>query len=145
MDIISLLIGFSIGVVIVGLAFEMGMKRTSRTPPTLKQTKKWNISEITNPRIMAEYLSDIDIPKNSKIIVNKYKTKEALIGLNVKEHSGIKGNFIVGDDRALILAGPMRKDEMGIWTVEKEIVEELNQEFNKMWSEATNLHKGKEN
>ena len=145
MDIISLLIGFSVGVIIVGLAFEMGMKRTSRTLPTSKQTKKWSISEIENPRIMAEYLSDVDIPKNSKIIVNKYKTKEALAGLNVREHNGIKGNFIVGDDRALILAGPIRKDELGIWTVEKEIVEELNQEFNKMWLEATNIHKGKEN
>lgn len=145
MDIISLVVGFSIGVVIVGLAIEMGMKRTSRTPPTSKQTRKWNISEITNPRIMAEYLSDVDIPKNSKIIVNKYKTKEALAGLNVKEHSGIKGNFIVGDDRALILSGPIKNDEMGIWTVDKEIVEELNQEFNKMWLEATNLHQGKEN
>ena len=145
MDIISLVIGFSIGVVIVGFSIEMGMKRTSRTPPTSKQTKSWDISEITNPRIMAEYLSDVDIPKNSKIIVNKYKTKEALVGLNVKEHSGIKGNFIVGDDRALILAGPMKKDEMGFWTVDKEIVEELNQEFNKMWIEASNLHQGKEN
>ena len=144
MDIISLIIGFSIGVVIVGLAIEMGMKKTSRTPPSSKQTKKWNISEITNPRIMAEYLSDVDIPKNSKIIVNKYKTKDVLTGLNVKEHNGIKGNFIVGDDRALILAGPIKRDELGIWTVEKEIVDELNQEFNKMWMEATNIHKGKE-
>jgi hypothetical protein len=123
----------------------MGIKRTTRISPSSKQTKSWDISEITNPRIMAEYLSDVDIPKNSKIIVNRYKAKEDLAGLNAREHTGIRGNFVVGDDRALILAGPIKKDEMGIWTVEKEIVDELNQEFNRMWSEATSLHRGKEN
>ena len=94
---------------------------------------------------MAEYLSDVDLPKNSKIIVNQYKSKEALAGLNVKEHKGLKGNIIVGDDRALILSGPVKKDEVGFWTVEKEIVNRLNQEFNEMWEEASSIQKGKEN
>jgi len=144
MDIISLVIGFAIGVVVVGLAIEVGMKKSSQIPPASKHTKKWSISEISNPRIMAEYLSDVELPKDSKIIVNRYKDKEMLAGLDVKEHKGIKGNFIVGDDRALILAGPIKKDEVGFWTVEKDIVEKLNQEFDEMWSEGTSIHKGKE-
>ena len=57
----------------------------------------------------------------------------------------LKSDFIVGDDRALILAGPIKKDEVGFWTVEKEIVEKLNQEFDEMWSEGTKMHQGKEN
>jgi len=145
MDIISLVIGFAMGVIIVGLAIEVGMKKSSQTPPASKHTKKWSISEISNPRIMAEYLSDVELPKDSKIIVNRYKDKEMLAGLDVKEHKGIKGNFIVGDDRALILAGPVKKDEVGFWTVEKEIVEKLNQEFDEMWAEGTKMHQGKEN
>ena len=145
MDIISLVIGFAIGVIVVGLAIEVGMKKSSQTPPASKHTKKWSISEISNPRIMAEYLSDVELPKDSKIIVNRYKDKEMLAGLDVKEHKGIKGNFIVGDDRALILAGPVKKDEVGFWTVEKEIVEKLNQEFDEMWAEGSKMHQGKEN
>ena len=145
MDIISLVIGFAIGVIVVGLAIEIGVKKTSQASPASKHTKKWSISEISNPRIMAEYLSDVELPKDSKIIVNRYKDKEMLAGLDVKEHKGIKGNFIVGDDRALILAGPIKKDEVGFWTVEKEIVEKLNQEFDEMWSEGTKMHQGKEN
>jgi len=94
---------------------------------------------------MAEYLSDIELPKNSKVIVSQYKNKEMLAGLDVKEHKGIKGNYIVGDDRALILAGPVKKDEVGFWTVEKDIVEKLNQEFDEMWSKGTKMHQGKEN
>ncbi len=139
MDIVSLIIGFAIGVVVVGLAIEIGIKKTSQVPPASKHTKSWNISEISNPRIMAEYLSDVELPKDSKIIVKTYKNKEALNGLDVKEHKGIKGNFILGDDRALILAGPIKKDELGFWTVEKDIVQKLNLEFNEMWAEGSRL------
>lgn len=139
MDIISLIVGFSIGVIVVGLTIEIGMKKTSPTSPASKHTKSWNISEISNPRIMAEYLSNVDLPKDSKILVNQYKNKEMLAGLDVKEHKGIKGNYIVGDDRALILAGPIEKDEVGFWTVEKEIVEKLNQDFNEMWAEGSKM------
>lgn len=139
MDIVSLIIGFAIGVIVVGLAIEIGMKKTSHLPPASKHTKSWDLSEISNPRIMAEYLSDVELPKDSKIIVKKYKSKEMLAGLDVKEHKGIKGNFILGDDRALILAGPIKKDELGFWTVEKDIVQKLNQEFNEMWAEGSRM------
>lgn len=139
MDIISLIIGFAIGVVVVGLALEIGIKKTSHLPPASKHTKSWNISEIANPRIMAEYLSDVELPKDSKIIVKKYKSKEMLEGLDVKEHSGIRGNYILGEDRALILAGPIKNNELGFWTVEKEIVQKLNQDFNEMWAEGSRM------
>lgn len=139
MDIIALIIGFIIGVIVVGIAVEIGIKKVTSATPSSKHTKKWSISEISNPKIMAEYLSDVDIPKNSKVIVNKYADKNMLAGLDVKEHNGIKGNFIVGDDRALILSGPLKKDEVGFWTVEEEIVKKLNQEFDEMWTEAETM------
>ncbi len=44
----------------------------------------------------------------------------------------------------MILAGPVKKDEMAFWTVEKEIVEQLKQDFDEMWSEGTSIQKGKE-
>ena len=143
MDIVALVIGFIIGVVIVGIALEISMRKTSQTQPASRHTKKWSISEISNPKIMAEYLVDVDLPKDSKVIVNQYKNKDVLKGLDVKEHSSIKGNFIVGDDRALILAGPLKKDEVGFWTVEKEIVEKLNQEFEEMWNTGSRMEKEK--
>lgn len=140
MEIISLAVGFIIGVILVGIAIEVGTKKSKHTPQTSKHTKKWSISEISNPKIIAEYLADIDLPKNSKIIVNNYKDKSMFAGLDVKEHKGIKGNYIVGDDRALILAGPMKKDEVGFWTIEKEIVNDLNQEFDQMWEKGSKIN-----
>lgn len=137
MEIVPLIIGFVIGIVVVSLAIEIGLKRTLKSEPASRHTKKWNISEISNPRIMAEYLGDVELPENSKLLVNKYKDAEMFAGINVKKHSGIKGNFIIGDDRALILAGPVKQDEVGIWTVEKDIIEQLNSEFDEKWTEGT--------
>ncbi|ENO12429.1 hypothetical protein MBGDC06_00087 [Thermoplasmatales archaeon SCGC AB-539-C06] len=139
MDVISLIIGFAIGMIVVGIAIELGTKRTTGTAPASRYAKKWSISEIANPRIMAEHMGDIEIPKNSKVLVNVYKDKEILKGLEVKEHGKIKGNFIIGDDRALILAGPVKKDEVGFWTIEKEIVKKLNDEFEEMWTKGTRM------
>jgi hypothetical protein len=138
-DVFSILLGFTVGVILVVLAIEIGLKKTSQASPASKPTKSWSISEISNPRIMAEYLSDVDLPSNSKVIVKKYKNKDALSGLNVKQNRGIRGNYVLGDDRALILSGPVREDEMGIWTVEKEIVEELKKEFDRRWVEGSHM------
>ena len=140
MDIVALVIGFIFGVLVIGIAFEIGIKKVTNATPSSKHTNKWSISEISNPKIMAEYLSEVDLPKDSKIIVNKYADKNILEGLDVKEHTGIKGNYIVGEDRALILSGPIKKDEVAFWTIEEEIVKKLNQEFDEMWSEAEKMN-----
>jgi hypothetical protein len=144
MDIISLILGFVIGVIFVALAVEMGLKKTTNNNPSSKHAKNWSIGEISNPRIMAEYISDIKLPKNSKILVNKYKDKKMFAGMDVKEHSGLRGNFIVGDDRALILSGPVKQGEVAFWTVEEEIVRKLNQEFNEMWAQADRIESEEE-
>lgn len=139
MDVISLGLGFIIGVIVVGIAVEFGTKKKQNNTPQSKHTKKWDISEISNPRVVAEYLGDIEIPKNTKVIVNKYKNDELLKGLDVRKNSNIKGNYIIGDDRALILAGPLKDGELGFWTIEKEIVEDLNNEFFKIWSQSNKI------
>jgi len=143
MDVVSLIIGFVIGLVVVGIAIELVTKKKPETSPASSHTKKWNISEITNPRIMAEHLGDVEIPKNAKVLVNMYRNKDMLKELDVREHEEIKGNFIVGDDRALILAGPVKKDEIGFWTVEKKIVEKLSDEFDEMWAKGTIIQQEK--
>ena len=143
MDIVSLVIGFILGVIVVGLAVEIGLKKVISKTPSSKHTKNWSIDEIPNPKIMAEYLSNVELPKNSRVLVNRYKDKDLLTGLNAREHRGIKGNFIIGDDRALILAGPVKKDEVGFWTVEEDIVKQLNQEFDEFWAEATKMDEDK--
>lgn len=135
--ILFFIIGFFIGVIVVALAIELGSKRSSHREPASRTTQLWSLNEISNPRILAEYLgSDIDLPKHSKLVVNKVQDESLLRGLSVKQHPGIKGNYILGDNRALILSGPLRKNEIGVWTVEKEILTKLNTYFEQSWSKA---------
>lgn len=139
MDVLSVIIGIIIGIVTIGLAIELGMKKSSETQPASRPTHKWSISEISNPRIVAEYMGNMDLPKNAKVIVNQYDNKDLFKGLNVKEHPGIRGNFILGDDRALILSGPIKEDELGIWTIEKSLLDKLTGYFEDSWSKATKI------
>lgn len=139
MDVGAFVIGLIVGIITIGLAIEIGMRRINKTQPATRPTHKWSISEITNPRIIAENMGAIDLPKNAKVVVNEYQDGTLLKGMEVKYHSGIRGNFIVGDDRALILSGPIKYDELGIWTIEKDMLQKLNKYFNDSWEKATPL------
>lgn len=139
MDVIAFVIGLIIGVVAVGLAIEIGMRRVSKAQPATRPTHKWSIAEIENPRIIAENMGTIELPKNAKIVVNEYPDSAMFQGMEVKHHTGIRGNFILGDDRALILSGPIQQDELGIWTVEKDMLEKLNKYFEDSWEKAAPL------
>ena len=139
MDVIAILIGFIIGVVCIGLAIELGMKKTSNRFPASRPTHKWSVEEISNPRIIAENMGEIALPKNAKVVVNQFEDKNKFVGMEVKEHSGIRGNFILGDDRALILSGPINDNELGIWTVEKGMLEKLNRYFEDSWSKGSRM------
>ena len=44
MDVVSLIIGFVIGLVVVGIAIELVTKKKPETSPASSHTKKWNIS-----------------------------------------------------------------------------------------------------
>jgi hypothetical protein len=139
MDVVAFIIGLIIGVVVVGLAIELGMRRVNKGQPETRPTHKWSISEISNPRIIAENMGAIELPRNAKVVVNEYHDGAMLKGADVKHHPGIRGNFILGDDRALILSGPIKQDELGIWTVEKEMLEKLNKYFEDSWEKGTPL------
>ena len=141
MDILSLFIGFGIGVVVVAIAIEFGTKRTTKQTPSSRRTTDWSLQEIKNPKIMAEYLGDIEIPHHSQVLVNKYKTGRDFNGSYAKKSRGIRGNYILGEDRALILSGPVKQDEIGFWTVEKEIVDQLHYEFDHQWNRAYDIPK----
>ncbi|MFW6122169.1 MAG: hypothetical protein ACOC80_14905, partial [Petrotogales bacterium] len=128
-----------IGVIFVGLAIELGIRKKNTSQPASRPTHKWSISEISNPRIVAEHMGNMELPKNAKVVVNHYDNKDLFKGMEVKEHPGVRGNFILGDERALILAGPIEENELGIWTVEKVMLDKLNRYFEESWSKAANM------
>ena len=141
MDILSLVVGFLIGVVVVAIAIEFGTKKKTKPMPSSRRTEEWSVDEIENPKIMAEYLGSVVLPKNSKVLVNRYKDRNLMQDVHAKQNTNIKGNYILGPDRALILAGPVKQEELGIWTIEKEIVKSLHEEFDHYWHQSEDLPK----
>jgi len=131
-----IVLGIIIGVIMAIMAVELGRKKPEKPEPTTRYIQKWSIDTISHPRIVAEYMLDATLPKNAKIVVKQCKNKDILKGLNVKYNPNVKGSFILGDDRALILAGPFRDDEVAIVTVEKHVLIRLNEIFNEYWEKG---------
>ena len=139
MDIVALAVGFGIGVVVVAIAIEFGTKKEKISMPNTRRTREWSIHEIQNPKIIAEYLGACTIPKDSRVIVHRYKDLNSVDGVMVRKNAQIKGNYVLGDDRALLLSGPLKDGELGFWTVEKEIVKSLHDEFDRYWYDSISL------
>jgi|GEM_PF-4097556 sugar-specific transcriptional regulator TrmB len=138
-SIIIFSIGFILGVVAVAIAIEIGVKKTPKGESPVRFTETWDISEFINPRIIAEHYIDVTPSKRSRVLVNQYKDPSFFKDAEVKRDYKVKGNIILDDDRALILAGPMKRNEIGVWTVDKEVLKRLNAYFNELWSTAETL------
>ena len=136
---ILLLIGFIIGVIVVGMVAELGSKKTAPQEHMSRLTNTWSISEIRNPKIVAEFLDEVNVPLKSQLVIHECKNEAALKDLQVRKNPTISANFIVGDDRALILSGHVRNGELGIWTVDLVIIKKLHSEFDRLWTAGKKL------
>jgi hypothetical protein len=137
MDIVGFIVGFILGVIVVGLAIDLGMRRSHGSEPSSRPTHSWSLDEIKNPRIVAEDLGALKLPKDARVVVNRYHDEDSLKGISVRTHPGIRGNYILGDDRALILSGAISPKALGIWTVEKAMLEKLDSYFEDSWCKAS--------
>ncbi|KAA0001355.1 MAG: hypothetical protein FE048_05620 [Thermoplasmata archaeon] len=129
MEIISLIIGFVVGIVAVSLAIELGWRK-EEAPETCKVAKRWNIKEIKNPLVVAEKIK-MEMPEGARMVV----AVETPYSKKAKVNPNAKGNFIIGDDRALIFSGEIREDQLAFWTIDENIMRVLRNQFYKLWEE----------
>ena len=129
-------IGMVIGIIISISAIELGRKRTKKVEATTRCTDKWSINNLPNPRVVAEYLLDANIPRNAKVVIKQCKDKRLLNGLDVRYNPNIKGSFAIGDDRAIILAGPFKENEIAFITVDRHIISKLKDMFDNYWRDG---------
>ncbi|MEA2054984.1 MAG: hypothetical protein U9O96_07780 [Candidatus Thermoplasmatota archaeon] len=127
MDVVSIIVGFVVGIVAVSIAIELSWKK-EETVETYKIAKKWSLAEIKNPLIVAEKLK-MDAPRNSKIVV---KVNTAF-SKGAKQNDAVKGNFALGSDRALIFSGEIRGGQLAFWTIDERILRNLRNLFNQFW------------
>ena len=142
MDPISLLIGFIIGLIAATMAIEFGMRKPVESTAfhsTARLTYMWSLSEIKNPRVVAEYLDKVEVPKNAKIVFKECKDKKILKEIDVRKNEDIRVNFVLGDDRALLLSGPIKEGQMGIWVIDPFILKKLKAEFERLWNKGVEV------
>ena len=139
MDIVGFIVGFILGVVVVGLAIELGMRKYHTVQPSSRPTHAWSMDEIKNPRIIAEDLGALKLPKDARVVVNRFHDKNSLKDVQVRTHPGIRGNYILGDDRALIVSGTIAPNALGIWTIEKTMLDKLDEYFEDSWCKASTM------
>ncbi len=127
MEIISLIVGFVVGIVAVSLAIELGWRK-EETPEKCKVARRWDVREIKNPLVMAEKIK-MEMPMNAKMVVAVHTpfSKRAKLDPNVK------GNVIIGDNRALIFSGEIKENQLAFWTIDEHITRALRNQFYNLW------------
>ncbi len=137
MDLVALIIGIFVGAIVAIIAIALSLKKPEKPEPTSRYTKNWDLKTLSNPKIVAEYLlDDIDIPKDAKIVVKQCKDNNILKGLDVRYNPNVRGCFALGDDRAIVISGPFKKDEVAVLTVEKNVLSRLNDAFYEYWEKG---------
>lgn len=129
-NILPIVVGFIIGVVTVAMAIELRWRK--ETPQeTCKLTEEWSLFELKNPLIMAEKIW-VETPGNAKILVASKSVHKG----EVKKHSGVRSNFALGENRALIFTGEIKKGVLALWTIDETIMRKLRKEFDQLWGDA---------
>lgn len=136
MDLISLIIGFVVGIVAVSIAIELGWKKEGPVQ-TCKIARQWQLSEIPQPRIVAERLQ-MQPPGNAQVVVQTHTA----FSKGAKQNPEVSGNFVLGSDRALIFAGDIREGQMAFRTVDDAILRHLRSQFHRYWESTEGGEEG---
>ncbi|MCD6468734.1 MAG: hypothetical protein J7L32_05455 [Thermoplasmata archaeon] len=137
MDVLSIALGIVIGAIVTIMAVGLSSSKKPETAePVSRYAESWSLDGLSNPRIVAEYLLDADIPRNARVVVKQCKDTSILKGLDVRYNPDVKGCFALGDDRAIILSGPFKNGEVALINVEKHVLNRLNDVFESYWEKG---------
>lgn len=139
MDLLSIGLGVLIGIVVTAFMVEIGMRKILPWGVTSRLTSSWNLNEIKDNKtllIMAEKIENVEIPKNSRVVVKQREGIALLKGAEVVVNQDVHSNFAVGSDRALIFTSSIHPDAFTVWTTNEKMIRRLTSEFNRLWMEG---------
>lgn len=140
MDALSVGIGVIIGVIITFFVVEIGMRKIFPWSESSRLTSVWDLNEIKGIKpllIVCENIEQaVEFPKESNIVLKNKETATLIKHKNVVVNQNVNANFVIGEDRALIFSGYIKKDAFVIWTSNEKIITRLSAEFNKLWREG---------
>lgn len=123
LDVLSLIIGFVVGIIAVSIAIELGWKKQEPTK-TYKMATRWSLNELHRPKIVAEKLK-MDVPAHADVVVQARTS----FSKDAHENPDVTGNFAVGDGKALVFAGEIHPGQLAFRTVDDGIVRRLRERF----------------
>lgn len=137
-EVLSMLIGFLVGVVAAGIAVELGLRKFLSPPENTKITRVWSLAEIPKPLIVARAMRDVPFPKNARVVAGQ-KLDGERAGFDLRSNPEAVADFAVDAEqpRALLFLGGIQKGAMALWTVDERLIDRLRAEFNRLWSRST--------
>lgn len=137
MDLLSAGIGALVGIVVVLLMVELGMKKILPWAETSRLTSVWDLNDLKGTKplmVVAENIEGLALPRDSLVVVKEEKALPR--GMRAGANPRVNSNFVVGEDRALIFTSSLRPNVPVIWTTNDKIIAKLISEFNRFWSEV---------
>jgi hypothetical protein len=126
-SLIGFIAGLVVGIVAVSVAVELAWKK-SVPEKTCKLLKKWSLSELKNPLIVAEKIS-IEPPADAKVVVATPSPKIK----NAVENEEAIGNYAVGITKAYIFAGEIKENQIAFVISDEDILKELRANFYELY------------
>lgn len=140
-DLLWLSVGFIVGVAATAFALEVAFRRV-RNDEQASLTKNWTLHELSGddgpPSIVTTSLEGVDVPNRSRVLVApgaKLPSQMAKT-CEIRIHEEAKGNFVVGNGKAVFCTGPVKAGTLALETVHPALVSRLERSFESLWVQA---------
>lgn len=141
LDLVSLGIGFTSGVVASAAVWNLTQQRRVSNPETTKLTATWALTEVSRtgpPAVMAERIEGLDLPLNSKVLVKDASgiPPQVLRSCDVRVNASVHANYVLGRAQALVFSSHMHPRANVVFTRDDAAVKKLQNEFTGLWMQA---------
>lgn len=144
LSLFSILLGFVLGTAATAIAWNLS-QRGVRNPETARLTALWSLKDVSEPglrpAVLAEHIDNVQLPAGTKVVVPSAGLASVpasiLATCEVRMHPEVRVNAVVGKDRALVFSGHVTPRAFAVFTMDRNTVQMLQNDFQRMWIEAT--------
>ncbi|MDY6985705.1 MAG: hypothetical protein SVE93_04800 [Candidatus Thermoplasmatota archaeon] len=139
MDLFAFFLGFAIAAVITFFVIYLSMRSSVPVEKSAELVSTWSAKELgLEVKGIVESAGDIDIPAGSMLVVrdSSYVPQKILDTCEVRTNPEVKGNMLIGRNRAFIFSGVMSKSALVVVTDDDDMLLKLSNQFNALWTGA---------
>lgn len=139
MDLFAFFLGFAVAVVITFFVIYLSMRAKVPVEKSAELASMWSVKELgLEVKGIVESARDIDLPAGSTLVVkdSSYVPQRILNTCEVRTNPEVKGNILIGRNRAFIFSGIMSKSALVVVTEDDDMLLKLLNQFNTLWTGA---------